>query len=160
MSGIELGGLPYKIPLAVGYPYMVTTNIDIEDGIMNGTIDILRNIELLSEDEHYGELKAEDELSTSVAPHKQRLRLWIEFPLEMIGQRCWLKVKPHVICKREVFDFKWTPKTKRSANIPLVKMIKCHRIQFPIAPACAITIHKSQGGTFDQIVCQYRSKIN
>lgn len=155
MSVVELGGLPYKIPLAVGYPYMITTNIDVEDGIVNGAIGVLKNIELLSEDEHFAELEAQNEPSTSVVTHKQRLRLWIEFPLEMMGQRCRLKAKPHVICKREVLDFKWTPITTRSANIPLGPTIKCHRIQFPIVPACAITIHKSQGGTFDRVVYQY-----
>ncbi|GFQ63888.1 hypothetical protein TNCT_418121 [Trichonephila clavata] len=86
MSAIELGGLSYKIPLAVGYPYMIATNIEVEDGIVNGTIDVLRNLELLIGDEHNTGLEAQDEPSTSEATHKQRLRLWIEFPFEMIDQ--------------------------------------------------------------------------
>ncbi|GFV26918.1 ATP-dependent DNA helicase [Trichonephila clavipes] len=151
ISVVELGEMLYKIPFAVGYSYMIKTNIDVEDGIVNGRTGVL-NIELLIEDEYYAELKAQEELSTSVATHKQRLRLWIKFPLEMISQRCRLKTEPHIICKRDILDFKWTPITTRSAKISLGPTIKCHRIQFPIVPACAITIHKSQGDTFDRIV--------
>ena len=33
--------------------------------------------------------------------------------------------------------------------------VKCKRYQFPLLPACAMTIHKSQGGTFNQIVYEY-----
>ncbi|CAD7085385.1 unnamed protein product [Hermetia illucens] len=82
---------PYKIPLAVGYPYMITTNIVVEDGIVNGAIGVLKNIELLTKGEHYATLEAQKEPSTSVVTHKQRLRLWIEFP-----ERCRLKAKPYV----------------------------------------------------------------
>ncbi|GFS71557.1 hypothetical protein TNCV_5052351 [Trichonephila clavipes] len=57
MSVLELGELPYKIVLAVGYPYMITTNNDVEDGMVNGAIDVLKNIELLSEDEQYAEFE-------------------------------------------------------------------------------------------------------
>ncbi|CAD7087756.1 unnamed protein product [Hermetia illucens] len=142
MSAVELGGLPYKIPLAVGYPYMITTNIDFADGIVNGAIGVLKNIELLTEDEHYAELEAQNEPVD-------------EFPVEMVGQRCRLKAKPHVICKRDVLGFKWTPVTTRSANIPLGPKIKCRRIQFLIMTAYAITIQKSQGGTFDKILYRY-----
>jgi hypothetical protein len=53
MSVCELGGLPCKIPLAMGYPYIITTNIDVEDGIINGAIGILKHMELLSDDEHF-----------------------------------------------------------------------------------------------------------
>ncbi|GFY70573.1 hypothetical protein TNIN_129331 [Trichonephila inaurata madagascariensis] len=85
---------------------MITTNFDVEVGIVNGAIGFLKNIELLSENDHYAELEAQDEPSTPVVTHKQRLRLWIKFSLKMMGQRCRLKAKPHIICKRDVLDFK------------------------------------------------------
>ncbi|KAJ8882714.1 hypothetical protein PR048_014526 [Dryococelus australis] len=109
-----------KIPLAVGHLYMITTNIDVEDGIVNGAIGVLKHMELLSKDELFAELEALNEPSTFMATFKQRLRLWIEFLLEMIGQQCRLKAKPHLIYKRDVLDFKRTPITMRSANIPSV----------------------------------------
>ncbi|GFR28736.1 hypothetical protein TNCT_165511 [Trichonephila clavata] len=75
MSVVELGRLPYKISLALDYPYMITISIYVEGGIVNGTIGVLKNIKLLSENEHCAELEAQDKPSTSVSTHKQRLRL-------------------------------------------------------------------------------------
>nr|XP_029724119.1 ATP-dependent DNA helicase pfh1-like [Aedes albopictus] len=35
MSVVEAGGLPYLLRLTVGMPYMITTNVEVEDGIVN-----------------------------------------------------------------------------------------------------------------------------
>ncbi|GFV59702.1 ATP-dependent DNA helicase [Trichonephila clavipes] len=51
MSIVESGGLPYSLKLAVGYPYMITMNLDVEDGLVNGAIGTLKYIEYLTEDE-------------------------------------------------------------------------------------------------------------
>ncbi|GFW55262.1 uncharacterized protein TNCV_116481 [Trichonephila clavipes] len=72
-----------------------------------------------------------------------------------MGQLYRVKAKPHVMCKRDVLDLKWTPIVTRAANIPLGGNIKCRRNQFPVVSASAITIHKSQGGTFDEVVFNY-----
>ncbi|GFW93239.1 hypothetical protein TNCV_2603571 [Trichonephila clavipes] len=40
MNVVELGGLSYKIPHAVGYPYIITTNIDVEDDIVNAVFGV------------------------------------------------------------------------------------------------------------------------
>jgi len=50
-SDSECEGYLYSVPLAVGYPYIVTTNGDVEDGIVNEAIGILKYIEKLTEDE-------------------------------------------------------------------------------------------------------------
>ncbi|CAD7078546.1 unnamed protein product [Hermetia illucens] len=47
---------------------------------------------------------------------------------------------------------------KKVVNITLTKAVKCKRKQFPWVPAYAITIHKSQGGTFNVIVYKYSPK--
>ncbi|GFU13966.1 ATP-dependent DNA helicase [Trichonephila clavipes] len=49
MSVVESGGLPYSSKLAVGYPYMITINLDVEDGPVNGAIGTLKYIEYLTE---------------------------------------------------------------------------------------------------------------
>ncbi|GFX37767.1 ATP-dependent DNA helicase [Trichonephila clavipes] len=159
MSVVESGGLPYSLKLAVGYPYMITMNLGVEDGLMNGAIGTLKYIEYLTEDEQvtiYGttEVDVEPQPSTSTGIRK-RVRLWLEFPNPSMDQLCRVKAKPHVMCKRDVLDLKWTPIVTRAANIPLGGKIKCRRNQFPVGSASAITIHKSQGGTFDEVVFNY-----
>ncbi|GFT54495.1 ATP-dependent DNA helicase PIF1 [Trichonephila clavipes] len=125
MSVVESGGLPYSLKLAVGYPYMITMNLDVEDGLVNGAIGTLKYIEYLTEDEQvtiYGttEVGVEPQPSTSTKIRKR-----------------------------------WTPIVTRAANIPLGGNIKCRRNQFPVVSASVITIHKSQGGTFDEVVFNY-----
>ncbi|GFX05943.1 ATP-dependent DNA helicase PIF1, partial [Trichonephila clavipes] len=125
MSVVESGGLPYSLKLAVGYPYMITMNLDVEDGLVNGAIGTLKYIEYLTEDEQetiYGttEVDVEPQPSTSTRIRKR-----------------------------------WTPIVTRAANIPLGGNIKCRRNQFPVVSASAITIHKSQGGTFDEVIFNY-----
>ena len=159
MSVVESGGLPYSLKLAVGYPYMITMNLDVEDGLVNGAIGTLKYIEHLTEDEqaaNYETVEVDDEPqpSTSTGTRK-RVRLWLEFPNPSMGQLCRVKAKPHVMCKRNVLDLKWTPIVTRAANIPLGGTAKCRRNQFPVVSASAITIHKSQGGTFNEVVCNY-----
>ncbi|GFU48237.1 ATP-dependent DNA helicase [Trichonephila clavipes] len=159
MSVVESDGLPYSLKLAVGYPYMITMNLDVEDGLVNGAIGTLKYIEYLTADEQvtiYGttEVDVEPQPSTSTRIRK-RVRLWLEFPNPSMGQLCTVKAKPHVMCKCDVLDLKWTPIVTRAANIPLGGNIKCRRNQFPVVSASAITIHKSQGGTFDEVVFNY-----
>ncbi|GFU79633.1 uncharacterized protein TNCV_1891251 [Trichonephila clavipes] len=72
-----------------------------------------------------------------------------------MGQLCRVKAKLHVMCKRDVLDLKWTPIVTRAANITLGGNIKCRSNQFPVVSVSAITIHKSQGGTFDEVVFNY-----
>lgn len=42
----ESQNLPYFLKLALGYPYKVSINLDVTDGIVNGTIGVLRHIEV------------------------------------------------------------------------------------------------------------------
>ncbi|GFY41555.1 ATP-dependent DNA helicase [Trichonephila inaurata madagascariensis] len=49
------------------------------------------------------------------------------------------------------------PINRRSAKVPLNRNRSIHakRNHFKLKPACSLTIHKSQGGTFDDIVYKY-----
>ena len=38
MSTIDTGGLPYEITFVLGKHYMLTTNVDVSDGLANGTV--------------------------------------------------------------------------------------------------------------------------
>ena len=145
----ECLGFPYCIRLAKGYPYMITSNIDVDDGLVNGAIGTLKYIEHLEERE-----VTED---TDTGKITQTVRLWLKFESKRVGAKARVKAKPYVTCKGDLLKGDWTPIRQQSVRIGLGrgKHIKCRRIQFPITSACAITIHKSQGGTFDQIVLQY-----
>lgn len=140
MSVSETGGLPYILPLDVEYPYMVNCNIDVSDGLVNGSIGTLKFIE-------------EDTLQNN-----EICTLWFEFPQPNMGSIARIKCRPHVLSNPSTLKTTWVPIVKRTGNIKLQnKTVTCHRKQFPVSPACALTIHKSQGGTFDKIIYKYKS---
>ncbi|XP_062540963.1 uncharacterized protein LOC134209005 [Armigeres subalbatus] len=134
MSVVETGGLPYLLRLAIGKPYMITTNVDVEDGVVNGAIGELKYIEWDEDDSR-----------------QQIVRLWFKFDSEAIGTALRIKSRPAVYSRPGILQPDWTPISKRSANIKLSGNIKCKRINFPVVSACALTVHKSQGGTFRRL---------
>nr|XP_029733968.1 uncharacterized protein LOC115269410 [Aedes albopictus] len=138
MSVVETGGLPYLLRLCIGMPYMITTNVDVEDGVVNGAIGELKYVE-----------KDDD------APGQPIVKLWFKFESEAIGATLRIRSRPAVYSRPGILQPDWTPIVKRSANIKLSGIIKCKRIQFPVASACALTVHKSQGGTFPEVVYHY-----
>jgi len=126
---------------------MITTNIDVADGLVNGSIGILRHFELLPGDAR------EDESPV------YRMQVWLEFEPSTVGRRARLKHRPRISASAGCLDASWTPITFRSVSISPGNQLKCRRIQLPISPACAITIHKSQGGTFNSaVVCYDKSQ--
>ena len=136
--------------MATGYLYMITVNVDVEDGIVNGAIGTLRHIEI------FDNITIDQPSTSSIVPitASPSLRVWTEFP-DNIGRRLKIKSESMIMRKPGVLDGAWIPIALQMSNISLGGMIKCRRIQFPLTPACALTIHKSQGGTFDSIVYNY-----
>jgi hypothetical protein len=141
MSVVESDGLPYLIKLAKGCTYMITANIDVDDGLVNGAIGTLRYIETMLEYEHEPQ-PSTSRANTDDTPTRQRIRLWMDFPQASIVIKCRIKARPHVLSKPNILNERWIPIATRSINIPLGGTIKCRRVQFPVVPACAITIHK------------------
>lgn len=156
MTMVETDRLPYLLPLAEGYPYMITSNIDVADGLVNGSISVLRHIE--RQQSNVDDKSAEAGPLTSTiwpAAREEIVTLWFEFPEETTGTTAKVQCRPHVQSKPNTLSTNWVPVYKKIVNITLTKTIKCKRKQFPCVPACAITIHKSQGGTFAVIVYKY-----
>nr|XP_024218161.1 uncharacterized protein LOC112211183 [Halyomorpha halys] len=112
---------------------------DVGDGLVNGAIGTLRHIE------YQATTDGKEEIVT----------LWFEFDESTTGARARNKCKPHVYSKSTVLSKTWVPVNRKLLNITLSKTVKCKRKQFPCVPACAITIHKSQGGTFAKIIYKY-----
>ncbi|CAH0404103.1 unnamed protein product [Chilo suppressalis] len=134
LATIDTGELPYEIIFVVDKPYMITTNIDVADGLANGAVGKLSYVEL--------------------DPQNKVLRVWLLFP-KGVGVKARGKVAGYANSKRISREF--VPLNRRSATVPLNrnKSIHAKRNHFPLKPACALTIHKSQGGTFDEIVYKY-----
>lgn len=102
-------GLCYNLRLRVGIHYMITVNCDVQDGLVNGAVGILRAIE---------------------EKNSIPIRLWIEFTEEETGsQRRKTCSHPN--------EPTWTPieRIKRDFYLTKSKTIGIHRVQFPVIPA-------------------------
>lgn len=145
-SVLDTGGLPYQLTLVIDRPYMITTNIDVSDGLANRAIAYLKYIE-------YDDALLIDQIDNTEPAVK---RLWLDFAENSkIGRKTKLRaqnfVQRHNILKILVHI------ARRSATIHLNqnRTISAKRNHFPLIPACGMTIHKSQGGTFNEVVYKY-----
>ncbi len=132
----ETYGLPLEIDLKVGAKYMMTVNIDIEDGLVNGACGKLVIID-------YGKLQKTNETVPC--------RLWIKFNEEKTGKKARANFQ-NVMRNRNI-DLSFTPiePVTRQINTRSTN-IKVERKQFPLVPSEAMTIYKSQGGTYEKVV--------
>ena len=132
----ETGGLPYHIACVEGDPYIITTNIDVPDGLANGTVGHLSGIEY--------------EESTN-----RIFRMWIKFP-NKIGTKARRNFQ-QTLSRLPGIDKRATPIARRNATIYINRnsSLSAKRNHFPLQSANALTVHKAQGGTYDQIVYHY-----
>jgi hypothetical protein len=82
-------------------------------------------------------------------------RLWFNFENKNMGAKQRIKSKQHILSKRGVLELSWTSVNRRTCNISLGGKVKCKRMQFPVVLTCDLTIHKSQGSTFNRVVYDY-----
>lgn len=125
MSTIDTGGLPYEITFVLNKMYMITTNVDVSDGLANGAMGKLVHIE------------TDDDGDVT--------RIWLDFPnSQNVGQKIRRKVGAYVAANN--LSRTAVPIARRTASIPLNnnKTIVAKRQHFPIVAACAMTIHKSR----------------
>ncbi|CAF4175172.1 unnamed protein product, partial [Rotaria sordida] len=132
----ETYGLPLKIDLKVGAKYMMTVNIDTEDGLVNGACGKLIMID-------YGKLQKTNETVPC--------RLWIKFSEEKAGRKS--RANFHNVMRNRNIDLSLTPiePVTRQINTRSTNF-KVERKQFPLVPCEAMTIYKSQGGTYEKVV--------
>ena len=124
----ETGGLHGVLKLAIGARVMLTANVDVSDGLVNGArgevVDIITNTE------------------------NNVTKVLVKFDNDQVGLKT-IQSSPYrttfpnavPIGKHEVMFF---AKQKRGSEIT--------RVQFPLTLAWATTIHKVQGLTLDEIV--------
>ena len=133
-------GLPKKLDMAVGVRYMVSTNIDIEDGLVNGSSGVLRYIDTY---------QLGNELIVQ--------RAWIEFDYPTIGARARSRLGVRSLDGKAL-----TPITRVERELPTKTgntLVRVSRCQFPLVICEAITIHKSQGQSYDQMVVDVTSRM-
>ena len=129
--------MPSEIILQIGIKYMITRNINVDDGLFNGTCGILREIQL-DPTGRYAEL------------------LWLDFMDTDIGlarrEECVDTFKSNNAIDlrriRKNLNLTWTYMTPIKCDIKQKgTTIKFEGYQYPLVPCEAMTIHKSQGAT-------------
>jgi hypothetical protein len=134
----DTSGLQYKLYLKVDIKYMVTVNIDVEDGLVNGACGTLKMITFKP---------------NTKKPH----RLWFDFSFQRIGNKARLLYKD--LMRAQNIDRTWTPIDKSSITLAITNKLQHQTIlkQFPVVPAEAQTIHKSQGQTYEHVCFDFRT---
>ena len=125
------GGLPEKILLITNQQYDLITNIDVEDGLINGAQCIIKYIQTTLKDDKY-------------IPYI----VWAEFDTKDIG-----------LNYRQKYSYLYSSEQKNRSLTPIIKIKRTfivkhhwiHRIQFPLRQAAARTIHVSQSSTYPEI---------
>ena len=119
---------------------MVSTNIDIEDGLVNGSSGVLRQIDTY-------------QLGKELIVQ----RAWIEFDYPTIGARARSRMGCRSLAGKAL-----TPITRVERELPTKTgntLVRVNRCQFPLVICEAITIHKSQGQSYDQVVVDVSAKM-
>ena len=140
----QTGGLHKQILLAIGLRYEITTNVDVKDGITNGS---------------QCHLKLIDYRHSSEIPPKPSI-LWALFDNPEIGINTRAMNRQYF--KRNIQP-SWTPifAIKRQFFLyPTYAHVQAARNQFPLTLSAARTIHKSQGSTMDKVVVTLPNKRN
>ncbi|KAJ8048298.1 ATP-dependent DNA helicase PIF1 [Holothuria leucospilota] len=127
----KTAGLMLSLPVAVDSIYETVANIDVNDGITNGSSCIVKHIQYLD-----------------INNPKPSI-IWVQFDKETVGQITRAKYKKYF---GPFIDTSWTPIFAISRNFFITpRKIMVTRQQFPLRPATAKTIHKSQGDTVHEI---------
>ena len=133
------GGLPDEIQLSLGARVMLIRNIDISDGLVNGS---------------------QGQIVTFVKSGKgDTLAVGVKFDNPNVGQET-RKKSPYML---ELQSYENTTPILRSETTFTVsrknKNLTVSRYQFPLKLAWACTIHKVQGLTVDKIVVSFEGRF-
>lgn len=130
-------GLRYQVRLQIGGQYFVSSNIEVEDGLFNGSTGTLQRI-VYGRNRHTGEPAPES--------------VWMDFKSPLIGANARSK-------SREAHLYPdWVPigRMKRPLQHFFTPGTQLIREQIPVVAANAITIDKAQGSTIPTVVVSLR----
>ncbi|XP_071581581.1 uncharacterized protein [Temnothorax nylanderi] len=134
----ECSGLDFKITLKIGINYMITNNVDVADGLVNGACGILKYI-------------------TFKPGTVEPVKIWLDFQNDKVGVE---QRRPYVKYMSEnCMEMCLVPLSRISVilNVNDRMGYQIIREQFPITPAEALTIHKSQGQTYEKVCIDLRN---
>ena len=141
-SSVTAGSL-YILPVAVEHQYDLTINIDTNDGMTNGATCYVKAIDYRQDN----------------TTQKQPSLIWVKFTDQNVGQ---ITRSKYYQLYDKTINASWTPvfDTKRtfSHRPKKGKNVIVTRIQFPLKPSAAKTIHKAQGTTLDKVVIDMGNK--
>ena len=134
-------GLQKVLHAGIGPPFELCLNIDVEDGLTNGTPCVLRKFDY----------RVEMSSRCSI--------IWVEFEDSLTGVH-WRQKYSHLYNK--TITGSWTPilEATRSFSIQHYKSYHVIRRQFPLQMAAGKTIHKAQGSTLNNVVLHFGSRKN
>ncbi|KAL0883757.1 hypothetical protein ABMA27_015861 [Loxostege sticticalis] len=129
---------PSELRVKIGIRYMITCNVDVGDGLANGTTGIVKGFDY----DKNGFVSA----------------VWMEFHSDKIGKKTRLEyLNKH---KKSGCE-NWVPIARSKIVMKLKanpKVTKTGGNMFPLKAAEAITVHKSQGQTYHEGVCVHFTK--
>ena len=126
-------GLYTVVLIAVGAKYDLTANVNVTDGMTNGAECIVEKIDY------------------RVTNSNRPSIIWVSFPQTNIG-KSHRKEYAHLYTNNE--DKTWTPILEITRQFKISKRHQSQvlRRQYPLRPAAAKTIHRSQGDTLNEVV--------
>ncbi|XP_077265248.1 uncharacterized protein LOC143899122 [Temnothorax americanus] len=134
----ECNGLDSKVTLKIGINYMITNNVDVADGLVNGACGILKYI-------------------TFKPGTVEPIKIWLDFHNDRVGVE---QRRPYIKYMSEnCIEMCLVPLSRISVilNVNDRMGYQIIREQFPITPAEALTIHKSQGQTYEKVCIDLRN---
>ncbi|GFW18100.1 ATP-dependent DNA helicase [Trichonephila clavipes] len=135
LSTIDTGRLPYETIFIVDKPYMITTNIDVADGLDNGAVGKLLHFVL--DDQN------------------RVMRVCVVPIFNGDGVKARGKVIGYANAKGIGREMNYINPRSATVNLKRNRSIHAKRNHFPLEPACSLTIDKSQGETLDETAYKY-----
>ncbi len=138
----QTDGIPYKVNLQVGAEYFVSTNVDVQDGLFNGSTGQLKMIEKNRKN------------------NQQTKRVWMDFRNSLIGIQKKTVMKKYQI--KNNIDLSWVPIDRIKRNINKTRRhgtLEIIREQFPLVAANGMTLAKSQGSSIVNVVAHIKKYL-
>ena len=128
--------LQHELHIALGLKYEIVLNVNTADGLTNGASCRVKCVQ--------------------VPPDKKaRGVIWVQFEDNDIGKSTRAlsrnKYKPGI-------DPSWTPIVPETRKFTVGRNNEVARTQFPLRPASAKTVHRSQGDTVSEIVIDFTGR--